>query len=376
MKAAALVVLVACMATARAESPPIDPWTDAAWQDVFHGLPRGQVRQLHATQQLFDAQGTPERAASTREAWFEFDVPSGRVTSARLRQERRSESSSDRRFVYVYDATRLQRIDEDGQATPALTRRHDAAGRPVEQTERTGAVVARTTWRYDAAGRVAERVTDSGAGSRVQETWSYRRDGTLLQRQAKSGRLTGKTVDFDEQERPVRIRVTDAFERHETMVTYPSPTEAVHATTGFSLGRGAGPFEYRTRFRVRTPQELQRVEEPELPTLRWHERGAHSQHQETEYDAAGRIAVERQFDANGSPACTGRIRYHPAGPPLAIRHEAPTSGMPCAGAGPDMDNEIRADERGQWTEQRMTMQRPDGQRRVVSVQSRRIEYAP
>jgi RHS Repeat len=211
---------------------------------------------------------------------FEFDTPGGRVMRHVLRQERRGESGSQRSLRYLYEDGRLQRIDEDGQATPALTRRYDGAGRLVEQAERTGAVIARTTWRYDAAGRLVERVVDSGTGSRVDETRRYRRDGTLERLQTKNGLLLGKTIDFDKDERPVRIQVTDVSDRHETVVTYPNPTQAVHATTGFAVGgRGAsGRYEYTTRYRVRTPQELRRVEQPALPTMRRHDRGTQHSH--------------------------------------------------------------------------------------------------
>lgn len=277
-----------------------------------------------------------------------------------------------------YEDGRLQRIDEDGQATSALTLRYDGAGRPVEQAEHTGAVIARTTWRHDAAGRSVERVVDGGTGSRVHETRRYRRDGTLERLQTKNAVLLGKTVDFDKDERPVRIQVTDVFDRHETVVTHPSPTEAVHATTGFALGgRGAsGRYEYTTRCRVRTPQELRRVEVPELPTMRRHDRGTQHSHAQTEYDAAGRIVAEHQLDAAGNVVCTGRIRYHPCGPPVAVRNEGMRANVPCSAQSGDLDNEVRADERGHWIEQRMTMLRPDGQRRLMSVQTLRIEYAP
>ncbi len=294
-----------------------------------------------------------------------------------LDEDRRGESRRQRSLRYVYEAGRLQRIDEDGQATPALTRRYDAAGRPVEQTERTGAVVARTTWRYDASGRPVERVADSGTGSRQRETWRYRRDGTLERRQHGSGKLFGKTIEFDTQERPVRIRVTDALDRHETTIAYPNPTEAVHTTTGFALARdGAGRYEHTTHYRVRTPQELRRVEAPELPTLRRQVRGTQHSESQTEYDAAGRIAVEREIDAAGQTVCTRRMAHHSSGPPVAVRHEGVRGSAPCGLHGGDLDNEVKADERGHWVEQRMTMLRPDGQRRPMSVQTRRIEYRP
>lgn len=359
-----------------AESPPLDPWRDAEWQDVLYGLSPGQVARVGATQQLFDVQSATAGVVNTREVQLEFDGRGGRVAGLVIRQERRGESGSLRSFRYVYAGDLLQRIDEDGHATPALTRRHDAAGRPVEQALRTGAVVERTTWRYDAAGRLIERVVEGGTGSRVQETHRYRRDGTLERLQSKNGHVFGKTVDYDKEERPTRIQVTDLFERHETIVTYPSPTEAVQATTGFSVGRGGGRYEYTNRYRVRTAQELRRVEAPALPTMRRYERGAQRSESHTDYDAAGRIVVERLIDAAGAVACTSRITYHPSGPPLAIRNESAGAGAPCAAPGFDMDNQVKIDERSQWIEQGMTMLRPDGQRRLMSVQTRRIEYRP
>lgn len=377
MKLAPLLWLL-CAALARAEAPPLDPWTDPAWQDVLYGLKPGQVARVSAVQQLFNPLSAAGEALSTREVQFEFDTPGGRVTRHVLRQERRGESGSQRSLRYVYEDGRLQRIDEDGQATPALTRRYDGAGRPIEQAERTGAVIARTTWRYDAAGRPVERMVDSGTGSRVHETRRYRRDGTLERLQTKNGLLLGKTVDFDKDERPVRIQVTDVSDRNETVVTYPSPTEALHATTGFAvrLRDGSGRYEYTTRYRVRTPQELRRVETPELPTMRRHDRGTQHSHAQTEYDAAGRIVAEHELDAAGKVVCSGRMRYHPSGPPLTVRNEGMRAGVPCSAQSSDLDNEVRADERGHWIEQRMTTLRPDGTRRLMSVQTRRIEYAP
>jgi YD repeat-containing protein len=371
------LLLLLCAALARAETPPLDPWTDPAWQDVLYGLSPVQVARVSASQQLLNPLSDAGDVISTREVQFEFGAPDGRVLSLVLKLERRGESSSQRRLSYFYEAGRLQRIDEDGQATPALVRRYDAAGRPVEQTERTGAVVARTTWRYDAAGRPVERVFDGGSGGRQRETWRWRRDGTLERRQLDNGKLFGKTIEYDAQERPVRIRVTDVLDRHETSVVYPNPTEAVHTTTGFALTRdGAGRYEHTTHFRVRTPQELRRVEAPELPTLRRHVRDARHVESQTEYDAAGRIVVEREIDAAGQPVCIGRITYHPSGPPLAVRNEGTRGGAPCSVQGGDLDNEVRADARGHWIEQRMTLSRPDGQRRPMAVQTRRIEYRP
>ncbi len=371
-----LLPLLLCAAMAHAETPPLDPWTDPAWQDVLYGLPPGQVTRVSASQQLFNPLSATGEVMNTREVQFEFEALDGRVRRLVLTEERRGEARRQRSLRYIYESGRLQRIEEDGQATPALTRRYDAAGRPVEQTERTGAVVARTTWRYDASGRPVESVQDSGTGSRQRETWRYRRDGTLERRQQDSGRL-GKTLEFDAQERPVRIRVTDVLDRHETTVTYPSPTEAVQTTTGFALARdGAGRYEHTTHYRVRTPQELRRVEAPELPTLRRQVRGTQHVDAQTEYDGAGRIVVEREIDAFGQPVCTARITYHPSGPPLTTRHEGGRSSKPCGVQGGDLDNEVKADDRGHWIEQRMTMLRPDGQRRPMSAQTRRIEYRP
>ena len=375
LKAAASLVLLLCAVAARAETPPLDPWTDPAWQDVLHGLPRGQVARVSASQRLLNPLSAAAEVLSTREVQFEFEPPDGRVARLALTQERRGESRSQRSLRYIYEAGRLQRIEEDGQATPALTRRYDAAGRPIEQAERTGAVVARTTWRYDTAGRPVERVFDGGTGSRPRETWRYRRDGTLERRQLDSSRLFGKTIDFDAQERPVRIRVTDVLDRHETTIAYPSPTEAVHTTTGFALTRdGAGRYAYTTHYRVRAPQELRRVEAPELPTLRRQVRGTRHIESQTEYDADGRIVNEREIDGAGQPGCTRRFTYHPAGPPLAVRQEGTHANAPCGQQSGDMDYEIQADERGHWIEQRITMLRPDGQRRPMAVHARRIEY--
>lgn len=372
---ATLLVLLLCAVVARAETPPLDPWTDPAWQDVLYGLPRGQVVRVSASQQLINPLSAAGDVLGTREIQFEFEAVDGRVGRLVLKEDRRGESRRQRDLRYVYEAGRLQRIEEDGQATPALTRRYDAAGRPIEQTERTGAVVARTTWRYDSAGRPVERVFDSGTGSRPRETWRYRRDGTLEQRQIESSRLFGKTIKFDAQERPLRIRVTDVLDRHETIIAYPSPTEAVHTTTGFAVARdGAGRYAYTTHYRVRAPQELRRVEAPELPTLRRQVRGTRHIESYAEYDAAGRIVAEREVDGAGQPGCTRRFTYHPAGPPLAVRQEGTHANAPCGQQGGDMDYEIKTDERGHWVEQRVTMLRPDGQSRLMTVHTRRIDY--
>jgi len=376
MKAAALLAL-ACALAAHAETPPVDPWTDAEWQDVMFGLAPDKVARVQASQQLFNAAAGTTDVLSTRDVQLEFESPGSRLTRLVVKQERRGESRSERSFRYVYEAGRLRRIDEDGQATPAVTRRYDDAGRPVEHTERTGAVVARTTWRHDAAGRLLERVVDSGTGSRTRETRSYRRDGTLERMQVKNGALFGKTIEFDTDERPVRIQVTDGFDRHETKVTYPSPTEAVHATAGFALAReGPGRYEYTKRYRVRTPQELRGVEAPELPTMRREDRGAQHSESQTDYDAGGRVVVERELDGAGNVVCTGRITYHPSGPPLAVRNERARPNAPCGLQGGDLENEIKTDPQGHWTEQRMTLVLPNGQRRPMSLQTRRIEYPP
>lgn len=373
MRAAALLVLCAA-AAARAEPTPVDPWTDPAWQDVLYGLSRGQVLRVSASQQLLDPLSPAGGVISTRDVELDFDVADGRTTRLLLKEERRGESRSQRSLHYVYEAGRLVRIDEDGQATPALVRRYDAAGRLLEQAERTGAVIARTTWRHDAAGRPLERVFNSGSGSRQRETWTYRRDGTLERRHIESGTLFGKTIEFDAQQRPVRIRFSDVLDRNETTITYPTPTEAVHATAGFALSRdGAGRYEYVTTYRVRDARELQGVEAPELPTMRRQVRDKRFSEAQTEYDAAGRIVSERDVDASGQAACRGLITYHPSGPPLATRQERLRPDAACASSG-QLDNDVRTDERGQWVEQRMTMQRPDGLRVPMSVQTRRIEY--
>ncbi len=378
IKAAALLALL-CAVAAHAETPPVDPWTDAAWQDVLYSLAPGKVARLRASQQLFDINVHASAAdrLSTRDVQLEFEMPDGRLSRLVVSVERRGESPSRRSLRYVYEAGRLRRIDEDGQTTPAVARRYDIAGRPIEHTERTGAVVARTSWRYDSAGRVRERSVDSGTGSRRRETRRYRRDGTLERLQVKSGSLYGKSVEFDAGERPVRIQVNDVLDRHETTVTYPNPTEAIHVTTGFAVSRdGAGRYEYTTRYRVRTPQELRGVEAPDLPTMRRQDRGTLHSEAQTEYDASGRVVVERQLDGEGNVVCTARITYHASGPPLAVRNEPTRPNTPCGLQGGELDNEVQADEHGNWTEQRLSLLLPDGRRRLMSVQTRRIEYVP
>ncbi len=376
MKTVALLALVGAF-SAHAQTPPVDPWTDAAWQDVMFGLAAGKVARVRASHQLFNVVAGAADALSTRDVQLDFEAPGSRLSSLFVNEERRGESRSTRSFRYVYEAGHLGRIEEDGQATPAVTRRYDAAGRPVEHTERTGAVVVRTTWRHDAAGRLLERIVDNGAASRTRETRRYRRDGTLERLQVKNGTLLGKSVEFDTGERPVRIQVTDTLDRHETRVTYPSPTEAIHATTGFALTRdGAGRYEYTTRYRVRSPQELRGVEAPALPTMRRHDRGTQRREEQVEYDADGRILVEYQFDGAGAVACAGRITYHPSGPPLAVRHERVKPGASCGVQGGDIENDIKTDQQGNWAEQRMSLVLPDGRRRLLSVQTRRTEYLP
>jgi YD repeat-containing protein len=378
IKAAALLALL-CAVAAHAESPPVDPWTDSAWQDVLYGLAPGKVARLRASQQLFDINlhAAASDIMSRRDVQLEFELPDGRLSRLVENVERRGESRSQRSFRYVYEAGRLRRIDEEGQTRPAVARRYDIAGRPIEHTERTGAVVARTSWRYDSAGRMRERSVDSGTGSRSRETRRYRRDGTLERLQVKSGTLIGKSVEFDAAERPVRIQVNDLLDRHETTVTYPKPTEAIHATTGFAVSRdGAGRYDYTTRYRVRTPQELRGVEAPDLPTMLRQDRGTLHSETQTEYDASGRVVVERQLDGGGNVVCTARITYHPSGPPLTVRNEPGRPNAPCGLQGGDLDNEIKADEHGNWTEQRLWLLLPDRQRRLMSVQTRRIEYVP
>lgn len=376
MKMLPLLALL-CAVSAHAEAPPVDPWTDAAWQDVMYGLLPGKVARVLASQKLFNIFVGEADVLTTRDVQFEFEAPGGRLSRLLVDEARRGESSSKRGFRYVYEAGHLRRIEEDGHATPAVTRRYDDAGRPIEHTERTGVVVARTTWRYDPAGRLRERIVDSGTGSRTLETRHYRHDGTLERLEFRSGVLLGKSVEFDTDERPVRIQVTDVFDRHETKVTYPSPTEAIHATTGFAVSRdGAGRYEHTTRYRVRMPQELRGVEAPELPTMRRHDRGTRHDEAQTEYDASGRIRIERHLDSSGKVVCTGRIAYHASGPPLAVRNEGATPNAHCGTQGGDVENDIRTDEQGNWVEQRMWLVRPDGQRRLMSVQARRIEYVP
>lgn len=371
-RALALAGALAGALAAHAAVPPLDPWADDEWQDVMHGLPQGRVVRLQATQQLLDIHAGSGAVLSERSVEMVFEAPGGRVARLVVDDERRGESRSRRAFRYVYEGSLLRRIDEDGQAEPALARRYDAAGRPLEQTERTGAVVARTAWRYDAQGRLRERTFDSGAGARSKETRAYRRDGTLERLVVDGGVLTGRRIDFDALERPVRIRVTDTFDRHETAITYPVPTEAVHETTGFALTRdGAGRYTYSTRYRVRTPEELRSAEPPQRPTWRRHARGTLHEEVQTEYDDAGRVRVERRFDADGQLVCVGRIDYHPSGPPIAVRNERARPGAPCETG--DLDNEVRTDEQGRWIEQRMSIVRPDGARRPMSIQTRRVE---
>lgn len=374
-KTVALPVLL-CALVAHAQAPPLDPWTDAAWQDVLYGLPAGQVLRVRATQQLFDihAAASPPASLSRRELLLEFEAPGGRVSRLTQDEQRRGEARSSRSWRYVYEEGRLARIEEIGHAAPALARRYDAAGRPVEQTERVGALTARTTWRYDAAGRLLERTQDNGGGSHLKETRRYRRDGTLERIDSSSGALLGRRIDFDSEERPVRIQATDVLDRQETLVTYPGPTETLHATTGFALTReGAGRYAHSTLYRVRAPQELRGVEAPALPTLRRHVRGAQHDEVQTEFDAAGRVLVERRIGADGKVACSGRIDYHPAGPPLALRNERAQPDAACPGS--EFDNEVRTDAQGHWSEQRMVLLRPDGQRRLASVQTRQVELA-
>lgn len=372
-KAAALL-LALCALAARAEPPPTDPWTDPAWQDLMNGLPRAVVARVHTTQQLLDTRGGGGVVGS-REARFEFDGPGGAVSRAVIGVERRGEGGSRRSFTYVYDAGRLVRIDEDGQPTPAWTRRYDAGGRPLEQTERTGAVTARTTWRHDAAGRLLERAFDSGSGARSKEVRRYRTDGTLELVQRDGGALSGQRVEFDAQERPVRIVVTDITSRSETTIVYPAPTEAEHTTHATSLQReGLRRTTSRTSFRVRTPQELRGVEVPELPTMRRDVRDAHREESQTDYDASGRVLEERRLDGAGRVVCAGRLTYHPSGPPRSLRNERLQPDAPCEGF--DFDNEVVADARGHWVEQRMWMLRPGGVRLPMAVLTRRIEYRP
>jgi YD repeat-containing protein len=376
MKTVALLALV-CTLAAHAQAPPVDPWTDAAWQDIMFGLATSKVARVRASHQLFNVFAGEADVLSTRDVQLDFEMPGGRLSRLVVDEERRGEPRSKRSFRYVYEADHLGRIEEDGQAKPAVTRRYDAAGRLVEHIERTGAVVVRTTWRHDSAGRLLERIVDNGAAKRTRETRRYRRDGTLERLQVKNGTLFGKIIEFDTGERPVRIQVTDALDRHEIRVTYPSPTEAIHATTGFALARdGAGHYEFTTRYRVRSPQELRGVEAPELPTMRRHDRGTQRREEQTEYDAGGRILVEYQFDGDGSAACAGRITYHPSGPPLAVRHERVKPGASCGVQGGDVENDIKTDQQGNWAEQRMSLVLPDGKRRLMSVQTRRIEYLP
>lgn len=221
-----------------------------------------------------------------------------------------------------------------------------------------------------AAGRLLERQVDSGTGSRTRETRGYRRDGTIEWLDIDGG----KRVEFDADERPVRIQVTDGFDRHDTNVTYPSPTEVLHATTGLSTSpRGGGAYEYTTRYRVRTPQELRGIEAPEFPTLRRHVRGQRHDETQTEYAAGAKVLVERRLDAGGNVVCISRTTYHPSGPPTAVRNERMQAKAACSN---DLDNELETDERGNWAEQRMSLVQLDGQRRLMAVQTRRVEYLP
>lgn len=185
----------------------------------------------------------------------------------------------------------------------------------------------------------------------------------------------GKRIDFDADERPVRIEVTDLEHRHDTKVTYPSPIEAIHATTGHAASlRGAGPYAYTTHYRAATPQELRRVEAPERPTMRRHVRGTTHDETQTEFDPAGQALANRRIDAEGNVVCIERITLHASGVPLAVRNERMRPNATCANT--DIDNGIRTDERGRWIEQRMWMLRPDGQRRPMAVLTRQIEYVP
>lgn len=381
MRLLSLLWVVAACAAHAAESPPIDPRTDTAWQDIFHDLPGQKLASVRSVQRLFDIHAAPgggEGALiSTREVLVVFDpAASTRVSRLTVNEARRGEASSRRGFSYVYDEHgRLRRIDEDGHAVPAVERRHDAAGRPVAHAERTGAVVARTAWRYDSGGRLLERTTDSGGGARSRETRRYRGDGTLERTDVASGALTHRRVDYDREERPVRVQARDAFDRHETTITYPSATESVHATSGFTLAReGAGRYTHTTHYRVRAASELRGVEAPALPTLRRHVRGTRHDETQTEYDGAGRVLTERQFDGAGRATCLARIEHHPSGPPLTVRHERATPEARCDGH--DLVAEIRTDAKGRWTEQRISVIRSGGERRLMAIHTREIDDAP
>jgi YD repeat-containing protein len=376
LKAAQLLALVFAFACpAHADEPPVDPWTDNEWQHLVLGLSPGKVARMRTSEQLFDTHTGAGGMLTMRDAHVEFDAPGGRVSrlvlNAQSRGEPRRSRSRSRSFSYVYEAGHLRRIDEDGHAAPAVTRRYDDAGRLIEHTGRTGAVVARTTWRYDAAGRVLERVIDNGTGSRTRETRRYRRDGTL--ERLAIGK--DKRIDFDADERPVRIRVSELSYRHETTVTYPSPTEAIHATTGYSTSlRGAGAVAYTTHYRVASPQELRGVEAPERATLRRHVRGAQYEETQTDYDAGGRPLVHRRLEAQGNAACIERITCHPSGPPIAVRNERVRPSATCGNG--DILNDLQTDEQGHWAEVRTWLVPPDGQRRLMAVQTRRVEYLP
>ncbi|MFO1218565.1 MAG: hypothetical protein U1E89_09360 [Burkholderiaceae bacterium] len=369
-RARVVAALLVCAAAVHAAEPPLDVFTDEAWQTTLLGLSAPLPRRVREEQTLFEPRSGG--VLSTQRVEMSFDE-GGRLSVVALRREPRGERIHEHVWRYQHDAQgRIVRIDEDGSDRPALERRFDAQGRLVEEARGEGAVTARTRWRYDAAGREIERV-ETAAGREAVTRTRYRRNGSRERQFVDRGVLQSSDLRFDAQGRPTREVVHDLVERRTTTVHYPHPRRAVHTIVASGLSRD-GPFrrQWVRTFEVRRPEELLQWPEPASPVLRAESFAGYESSTRTEFDAQGRPL--RQLEQRGATLrCQTDFRYHACGLPASIT----TTRLDAPGACPEttqaVEYEVEVDERGRWTRHVIHAVDAGGQRMRMAEHRRQIE---
>jgi hypothetical protein len=359
----------------QAKEPPLDVWSDAEWQVGLLGLQAAAVRSVRWSEQLYQVQpgGAEPVPVSQRSRRLSFD-DSGRLATLQTERQRRGERDERHQWRYQWsDAAQLQRIDEDGAATPWWQRQTDVAARVALETERKGAVLQRATIKLDGAGRELERIVDQGkAAARVRERRSYHANGVLKSIEADT-KGAMRTVAFDPLGRPQKITERDAQGLRVTQIRYPTSLTAVYDDSGASLQRGGlRKYSRELTFRVRHAEELQRAGEPLQPLSRREVRDGRSSETQTEFDDEGRPMLQRVLEGE-HVRCVTEWQYHASGLLSSSRSRQPSNDARCADS-PDIDVQIEVDAAGNWVRQVVLLTQPDGQRVRAAEQSREIEY--